>query len=69
MENILIGLLLGLFLEGKHHHETPQNERIRKPETIFLNCLPEPQKELCRESDARWYPAVTDAMSKPYHCQ
>lgn len=69
MENILIGLILGLFLEGKSHHETPQNERFRKPETVFLNCLPEPQKELCGQPDARWYPTVTDAMPKPHICQ
>jgi hypothetical protein len=68
MENILIGLILGLFLEGKNH-ETPQNEQRRQPPSVFCNCIPEPQKELRREPDAGWNPAVIHAMPKPDICQ
>lgn len=68
MEQILIGLLLGLFLERKNH-ETPQNERAEKPPLVLRYCEPCTQKEFRRQSDARWYPAVTDAMPQPDICQ
>lgn len=68
METLLIGLFLGLFLEGKNH-ETPQNERRSQSETILCNCLPKPSQELRWQPDARRDSVVTDAVSKPYQCQ
>lgn len=68
MENILLGLILGLFLEGKNH-ETSRHvpQSISRP--IHPYCQPFPQKELCRQSDEGRNSSVSDAMPQPDYCK
>jgi len=68
MENILLGLIFGLFLEGKYH-ETPRYVRQSITRPVLPHCQSFPQKELCWQSDEGRHSSVNDAMSQPNYCQ
>lgn len=67
MENLLISFLLVSLLK-ELNHETPQNVIVRVEAPIQQDCIEVAPEKLCRESDARWYPAVSHAMPSSDNC-